>query len=78
MESLALVVALVTLSVIGVGALAVAISLAGWRAAGGVVGVVAVTAGLWLGVTVPQAWAIWVIPLASGAWAVGRWAMASK
>ena len=72
MESLALLVALVTLSIVGIGVLAVAMSLAGWRAAGGMVGVVAVAAGIWLGVTVPHAWGLWLIPLACGAWAVVR------
>lgn len=74
MASLALAAALVTLSILGLGLVAAGLSLAGWRTAGGVVGLLAVTSGLWLAVTLPHAVLLWVVPLAAGAWAVGRWA----
>lgn len=77
MESLAIAASVVVLSIIGIGLIACCLSLFGLRTAGGMVGVIAVAAGLWMGVTLPHAIVLWSIPLATGAWAVSRWANSS-
>jgi hypothetical protein len=72
MESLALLVACIVGTVLLLGAVAAVLSLAGWRTAGAIVGVLAIVAAGSLGWRVPQAWAIWLPPLVAGAWAFWR------
>jgi hypothetical protein len=72
MESLALLVACIIGTVLLLGAVAAVLSIAGWRTAGAIVGVLAIVAAGSLGWRVPQAWAIWLPPLVAGAWAFWR------
>jgi hypothetical protein len=72
MESLALLVACIVGTVLLLGAVAAVLSIAGWRTAGAIVGVLAIVAAGSLGWRVPQAWAIWLPPLVAGAWAFWR------
>jgi hypothetical protein len=72
MESLALLVAAIVGTVLLLGAVAAVLSIAGWRTAGAIVGVLAIVAAGSLGWRVPQAWAIWLPPLVAGAWAFWR------
>ena len=73
MQSLAIIATIVTLSIVGTGLLAAALTLSGWRAAGAAVGVAAIASGLWLGATLPHARMLWAVPIAVGAWTVWRW-----
>ena len=72
MESLAILVAAIVGTVLTLGAVAAILSLAGWRIAGAIVGILAMVAAGSLGWQVPQAWAIWMPPLLAGAWAFWR------
>ena len=72
MESLAFLVAAIVATAALLGVVAAVLSACGWRVAGGVVGVLAIVACGSLGWYVPQAWAIWLPPLAAGAWAFWR------
>ena len=72
MESLALLAAAITATVLLLGVIASLLSAIGWRTAGAIVGVLAMVAAGSLGWRVPQAWAIWLPPLLAGAWAFWR------
>jgi hypothetical protein len=72
MESLALLAAAITATVLLLGAIASLLSAIGWRTAGAIVGVLAMVAAGSLGWRVPQAWAIWLPPLIAGAWSFWR------
>lgn len=72
MESLALLAAAITATVLLLGVIASLLSAIGWRTAGAIVGVLAMVAAGSLGWRVPQAWAIWLPPLIAGAWSFWR------
>jgi len=72
MESLALAAAVIVLVNVALPVLACGVSLAGWRTAGAVVGVVALVALGGFAWVAPQAWTFWG-PLGLAAlWAVGK------
>jgi len=72
MESLALLAALIVLVNVALPVLACGLSLAGWRGAGAIVGVVACCSLAAFAIHFPQAWLLWA-PLAVAAlWPVTR------
>lgn len=72
MESLALLAAAITATVLLLGVVASLLSAIGWRTAGAIIGVLAMVVAGSLGWRVPQAWAIWLPPLIAGAWSFWR------
>lgn len=72
MQSLAVLAAIVVLSVMATGVTALALTIFGYRHTGALVGAVAVTAGLWLFRVLPHAWFIYVPVIGAGSWAICR------
>jgi hypothetical protein len=72
MESLALVAALVLLSLFALSVLSLVLSFCGWRALGALCGTGAILAGLWLAKTLPANPWLGLLNVAAGAVSVVR------